>query len=426
MEIATHHVGEVVELRLRGLLDNNWAGQLSQAIDDVVRQGTHRLLVNLAEVTYLSSAGVGALLQAHRRLQAIHGFLGVCDPSPPCAEVIRLMGLSQMLICDAAQVRQQGAGAHLTVQPEFRLTSQQGVNFEIYDLKPQATLECLAFGNPEQLARGGYTADNCRLREFPNQTCGVGLGALGENYAVCRSRFGEFLAVAGNIAQQPAIEGYSPDYQLSREDFQPHIQTLYGVQCTGVPARLVRFEPANERRPLGFSQLVEQVLTTLETDLAGMTFIAETSGLIGAALKRAPTSEPVAGAGLFAHPEIRQWLSFTPEHMHPRTLALVTGVAARSRESEPVRALRPWLRPLFGPASPWGHFHAAVFSYRALKKGKLDLETTARSLFESEALHAVLHLLGDDREIIGVGESEFVSGACWATPIAKVHQEGAK
>ena len=46
------------------------------------------------------------------------------------------------------------------------------------------------------------------------------------------------------------------------------------------------------------------------------------------------------------------------------------------------------------------------------------------TLFESAVLQGVLHLLGDDREPSGVGQSEFVRGACWLGPIAVIEREG--
>ena len=36
---------------------------------------------------------------------------------------------------------------------------------------------------------------------------------------------------------------------------------------------------------------------------------------------------------------------------------------------------------------------------------------------ESGGLLGLLHLLHDDREIAGVGESEFTRGACWVAPL---------
>ena len=38
------------------------------------------------------------------------------------------------------------------------------------------------------------------------------------------------------------------------------------------------------------------------------------------------------------------------------------------------------------------------------------------NLFETESLLGVLHLLNDTREVVGIGQSEFIRGACWAGP----------
>jgi hypothetical protein len=45
--------------------------------------------------------------------------------------------------------------------------------------------------------------------------------------------------------------------------------------------------------------------------------------------------------------------------------------------------------------------------------GELDLKQTVAALFENQHLQGLLHLLGDYREPAGLGESEFVRGACW-------------
>ena len=45
-----------------------------------------------------------------------------------------------------------------------------------------------------------------------------------------------------------------------------------------------------------------------------------------------------------------------------------------------------------------------------------ELEQTVANLFETESLLGVLHLLNDTREVVGIGQSEFIRGACWAGP----------
>ncbi len=41
------------------------------------------------------------------------------------------------------------------------------------------------------------------------------------------------------------------------------------------------------------------------------------------------------------------------------------------------------------------------------------MEETISSLFEDDKLESVLHLLNDQREAVGIGESEFLQGVCW-------------
>jgi hypothetical protein len=138
--------------------------------------------------------------------------------------------------------------------------------------------------------------------------------------------------------------------------------------------------------------------------------VAESAGLVGAALRRSPAVDAAA----FQYPEIRTWLSFSTERLYARSLALVAGVASTA-PSSPFASL---LRPLGEAADLSGHFHAAAFSYRPLPQGAIDLKSTVTSLFESENLQGVLHLLADDRQSAGPQQSEFVRGACWLGPIA--------
>jgi hypothetical protein len=110
---------------------------------------------------------------------------------------------------------------------------------------------------------------------------------------------------------------------------------------------------------------------------------------------------------------VRDWLTFAPEQVHARSLALVAGIAVRSPADIALADLAPFLRPINPAGDLRGHFHAAVFSYRPVKKRSIDLQQTVATLFESEDLQAVLHLLGDFRPINGAGESEFTGGAVW-------------
>lgn len=423
MQIKTETTGDLFELHVQGRLDNNWSGHLTNAIDDGLRQGYHRVVLDLSGVEYISSAGISVLVSAHQQLQAIKGFFAVCEASPQVEEVLRLTGLAKMLIYDLAKARSAPSVGLTTMQPMFRVASDRGMDLELFDLHRGKVIRCRTIGDPGLLANGQFEAQHCRNVAFPATTFGLGLGAFGASFEECQSRFGEFLAVAGTAAQLPTGSSSKPDYQVAAGTFVPEAKTLYGLTCEGELAQLIRFEPTEDHGVTPLSDLVEQCLNMSEAGLAGMVIVAETDGLIGAALSRSPALVAASGTSRFEHPEIRNWLAFTPEHTFSRSLALIVGVAARGELPEFALPLAPFLRPLGTGGSLQGHFHAAVFSYRPLKRGNLNLRQTVATLFESEELQGVLHLLGDHRAISGAGESEFVRGACWIGPIVGVSSE---
>jgi len=250
---------------------------------------------------------------------------------------------------------------------------------------------------------------------FPESAMGIGLGAFGHHFEDCEQRFGEFLSVAGAAAYQPTDGSNVPDYLIAEGSFVPELQVLYALVCKGPFASLARFEANSEPGAVPLSDLAEVALEISGAARAGIVVIAESAGLIGATLRQAPTQSAFKGE-LFHYPEARRWLSFSPEHTHLRSLAVIAGVVSRSPDGR----LATMLRPIGPGSSITGHFHAAAFSYRPIKKGRIDLKATIKSVFEAETLQGVLHLLADDRESAAAAQSEFVRGSCWISPIAEV------
>ncbi len=419
MKITKKASGGSLEMTVSGRIDNESSEHLTTAIEDAVRLGSHSVTLDLTAVDYISSAGIGALVRAQKQFESIRGFFGVVAVSNEVAEVIRLTGLTKMLLADRPRLRGSTSTHSDTIQAPFRVAAQVGMTYEVYDIHPEATLTCEVIGDPAPLSRDVFRPEQCRLVDYPTTTLGLGLGAFGRDFADCTDRFGEFLSVGGAAAQQPTNATGKPDFQRVIGEFVPNVQMLYGLKCVGDFSQLVRFDRISADGRLRLSAMADQFLKLANTDLAAMVILAESAGLIGASLRRSPASASGTSSRL-AHPEIRRWLSFTPEQAYSHSLALVVGVVSRGTPTRNAGPLAPLLRPLATNSNLQGHFHAVVFSYRPFKKRKLELNDTVSALFENEDLQAVLHLLHDDREITGGGESEFVGGACWVGPIASV------
>jgi len=416
MHITLISHGDLLELRVAGRLDAEWAATLRKAIDDALRQGYHAVVLDAGEIQYVSSAGLAVLVSAHKQFQAIRGFFGVGGATGPVDEVIRLTGLAQMLLCDLETARRARGQGRSTIQLPSHVVTTPLADFEVYDLAAQARVAWNVIGDPSQFARGAYAGSDVSEVRFTEDTYAVGLGAFGDRFESCAAQFGELLAVAGAVATLPGNGATLPDFQMARGEFVPSAQMLYGVMWSGAFAQLLRFDIDDEARHLSLSCLVDQALTLADVDAAAFVVLAETSGLVGAALRRSPIAVPTAGASRFDHPEIRDWLFFTPERAFPHSLAVVAGVASREPTARP--ALAPYLRPLSASPVLHGHFHAAVFPFQPFKKRRIELVDTVPALFDSGQLQGLLHLIHDERPISGAGDSEFLRGACWVGPLA--------
>jgi anti-anti-sigma factor len=411
MEITRHQSGDALELRISGRLDAYWADHLANELKETVRGGSDRLRLDLSGVDFLSSAGLRVLLVHYRQLLGLHGSLVVVNPSEPVRQVLELAGFEDLLVAPQAGAQTSPtlaeAGPAAADHAAFRM--------ETFALAGRESLSCRVVGRPDLLTESSFTPDQCRKMAFPASHLALGLGAFGSGFEDSRHRFGEFLAVGGSVAYLPTDGTNVPDYMSASGAFVPEVQMLYGLDCVGRFSQLARFEAKPEAGAAGLSALAAAALDLSGAGAAGIVMVAESAGLVGAALRRSPALGYPAGSP-FRFPEVRQWLSFTPERAYARSLALVVGVVARCADDR----LGPLLRPLGNGARLEGHLHAAVFSYRPLQRGEIDLETTVAALFQGESLQGVLHLLHDDRPIAGAGESEFVRGACWLSPITSV------
>jgi len=405
MEIRKQRIGDVLELEIQGRLDGYWADHLSQSLDDVVREGTRNLRLNLSGVSYLSSAGIRVLVRAHKQLSAIQGSLSVSAPSEAVRSILELTGLMDLLVPAVTPgLKAESSGA--------RILEKENIRFEVISLTPEARLSCQVIGDPAQLLGGGFREEDCRTVAFSKSSFGLGLGAFGSSFADCAGRFGEFLAVGGAVTYLPADGTNVPDYMLAAGNFIPRIEVLYSILCEGDFQIVAHFERKDTGSAAKLSEIVEGCLEIAEAEALGIVMIAESAGLIGTALRRSPALRD-SGNALFAFPQVRDWLSFAAEPVYTHALTLVVGVVARTAPQR----LVPLLRPL-GQSALAAHFHAAVFSYRPVKKRELDSQAATASLFEVEAPQALLHLLSDNREITGAGESQFVRGTCWMGPIS--------
>ena len=303
---------------------------LASALDEEIRLGRHHLLLDLSEVVFLSSAGIGALVKSYNDLDSIQGSLSIWKASERVRNVIEICGLDQMLLAkeDILQVdkRVQSSTSSLV-----RHVERAEASFDVYALAAEAGLTCRILGDATLIEGCRFSKENCYSMNFPDSSFAIGLGALGENFDECRSRFGEFIAVAGAVAYQPTDGTNVPDHLVTAGKSLSHVQVCYGIACEELSAgpfsMLLRFQ-AGQGGPVSLTELVDSCLEIAEFPRLGIVMVAEAAGLVGASLRRSP-AQAKEEPGPFEFPQVREWLSFTAERTHTRSMTLVAGVALR-------------------------------------------------------------------------------------------------
>ena len=104
MAITKKPSGESVELFVSERIDGALANELEIAVLDAMRTGAKTIYVNLAEATFLCSAGLRVLLQYWRQMKNSGKALWVSSPSPEVDAVLTMTGFRPQMV-EGAQPR---------------------------------------------------------------------------------------------------------------------------------------------------------------------------------------------------------------------------------------------------------------------------------------------------------------------------------
>lgn len=91
-------------VRLCGELDLHTAGQLRQVLRDLTSNGRRDILLDLRELHFIDSAGLGVLVGGLRRTRGTGGSLALAAPHPRIMTVLDVGGLSGVFEMRAAPV----------------------------------------------------------------------------------------------------------------------------------------------------------------------------------------------------------------------------------------------------------------------------------------------------------------------------------
>lgn len=95
--ITTSEAGEVHIVHVSGEIDVTSAAVLRDALEALIADGRRRLTLDLSEVTFMDSTGLGIVVGRLKRLSRHGGTMTVAAAHPRVLRVFSITGLDQLL-----------------------------------------------------------------------------------------------------------------------------------------------------------------------------------------------------------------------------------------------------------------------------------------------------------------------------------------
>lgn len=82
-------------IRTVGELDASTAPQLRDCFDELLRSDCHQVVVNMGELDFIDSTGLGVMVAALKRFRSAGGSLSVTEPRAQIRKVLELTSLDK-------------------------------------------------------------------------------------------------------------------------------------------------------------------------------------------------------------------------------------------------------------------------------------------------------------------------------------------
>lgn len=102
-QVDIHRDGDIGVLGVRGEVDVYTAPKLKAAVVETMEGGCVRLVVDLSEVGFMDSSGLGVLVSALKRTKDAGGALRLVCGDERVLKIFRITGLSKVFAIDASR-----------------------------------------------------------------------------------------------------------------------------------------------------------------------------------------------------------------------------------------------------------------------------------------------------------------------------------
>lgn len=97
LSFETDNTQSVSVMKVKGRVDSDSAPELETALTKLLNDGRNKIVLNLQNVDFLSSAGLRAIVKAYQGAKKSGGDVRLAAVSEPIEVILRTVGMMQML-----------------------------------------------------------------------------------------------------------------------------------------------------------------------------------------------------------------------------------------------------------------------------------------------------------------------------------------
>jgi anti-anti-sigma factor len=342
MKIEVQRGGRRLIFRLSGRLDAFGSKELEVALKaEGAGDGTDAV-VDMADVNYLSSAGIRVLLALYKRAAAKGGKMALSALQPYCRSVLEVAGFTGMFplfdSAEAAIAALTGGGPGESGTAWLDRAETFDAECGAFQIAPASAepgaIEVL--GNIQDVLYARVTKGHLRSKRFFDKDYSIGLGGLGERPDDYFHLMGEMITVGGTMVWLPTDGHDTPDFLIPKTDTgEVTLRTAFNVSIAAdfnewmvfrsrdeggaTMAALYRalFDLAKRRRP-EFKGVL------------GLTLRAQMGSIFGSGVTKSPVADFAPADGeMIVHPaHFASWFEFDKAPRHANVTALICGIGA--------------------------------------------------------------------------------------------------
>jgi anti-anti-sigma factor len=383
---------EITLLAIQGRIDSISSPVIQTQLDELIMGGERRIAVNLANVSFLSSAGLRVFLIAQKALAKVGGEILLFRANEGVMRVLTMTGFDRVLRVLATE-EELSAGAGSIPSEEISTRTGEGITFTHREIPDAAVGTLRIIGSQTKFASAGYEREDVVTLPQAELLFGTGLATIGEEYEEYKHLFGEALIINHHILFYPAVKRPAADYMLfSGEGSGTECRFLNGFSFDGHYRYMAAFETAE-----GFVTL-ERLLEWIQSlpftsPLLGIVLLAESKGMYGMNLRQVPLREnrPSENFDIYDVAHVASWIDFPVDPADRNHVVAAAGLICRDRGActAPVQKLFPDKFP--------AHIHAGIYARGPVSKNLAHFTGELDRIVTELEIHKVQHLLGGSR-----------------------------